>query len=70
MFDKDPIQNEPLLTATELAKKLGRPRGTIYAWASRGLIPSIEIPGTGRLYYESQVRAHIARHITMPKIEQ
>lgn len=56
----------PLLRAAQLANRLGVPIGTIYSWASKGLIPCIKMPGVGRLYDEHEVRSWIKRWVVSP----
>lgn len=56
------VSLEPLLSAGELARQLKMPIGTIYSLASKGLLPTVTIPGMSRRYLASAVAEWIRVH--------
>ena len=59
--------NDRLLTARELAERLGVDTETVLRWTRRGELPAIRLPGTkrGRLRYrESDFEAWLVAHET------
>jgi excisionase family DNA binding protein len=53
---------EPLLTPDEVARWLGKPKATLYAWRSRGLGPRGIRVGNLLRYRESEVEAWLDAH--------
>ncbi|MFJ2757356.1 helix-turn-helix transcriptional regulator [Nocardioides sp. NPDC087217] len=54
---------EPLLTIDDLALWLGKPRGTLYQWRTRGLGPRAIKVGNDLRYQRSEVEAWLASQL-------
>ena len=54
---------DPLLTIDDLALWLGKPRGTLYQWRTRGLGPRAIKVGNDLRYQRSEVEAWLASQV-------
>ena len=53
---------EPLLTVDEVARWLGKPKATLYAWRTRGLVPRAIRVGNVLRYRRSEVERWLDDH--------
>lgn len=54
---------DPLLTIDDLALWLGKPRGTLYQWRTRGIGPRAIKVGNDLRYQRSEVEAWLASQL-------
>lgn len=54
---------DPLLTIDDLALWLGKPRGTLYQWRTRGLGPRAIKVGNDLRYQRSEIEAWLASQL-------
>jgi excisionase family DNA binding protein len=54
---------DPLLTTSEAARRLGLAPGTILRWTKEGKIPSLLTPGKHRRFKSSDVDALLTGHM-------
>jgi len=59
---------EPLLTADQVARWLGKPKATLYAWRSRGLGPRGIRVGNALRYRRLDVERWLDEHADQPSV--
>ena len=60
MFTSSVLDNDPLLTATEVADLFGVGRRTVARWSTAGLLPCTRTPGGHRRFRRSAIALLIA----------